>query len=88
MLATTAQSTEEIPGLVDDAFAAALAPHGGPAFVDFPMDYVFMEAPEPVVRAGRGRPRRRRPGRARGDAGAEQPRSRRRACCCQRPSAR
>ena len=27
--------------------AAALAPHFGPAFVDFPMDYVFMEAPEP-----------------------------------------
>src|SRR4029077_8813553 len=22
-------------------------PHGGPAFVDFPLDYVFMEAPEP-----------------------------------------
>jgi acetolactate synthase I/II/III large subunit len=44
--ATTAQSTEEIPGLVDDAFAAACAPHGGPAFVDFPLDYVFMEAAE------------------------------------------
>jgi acetolactate synthase I/II/III large subunit len=46
-LAVTAQSTEEIPGLVDDAFAAACAPHGGPAFVDFPLDYVFMEAAEP-----------------------------------------
>ena len=46
-LAVTAQSTEEIPGLVDDAFAAACAPHGGPAFVDFPLDYVFMEAQEP-----------------------------------------
>jgi acetolactate synthase I/II/III large subunit len=45
-LATTAQSTEEIPGLVDEAFDAALAPHGGPTFVDFPLDYVFMEAPE------------------------------------------
>src|ERR1700735_2355131 len=45
-LAATAQSTEEIPGLVDDAFAAALAPHGGAAFVDFPLDYVFMEAAE------------------------------------------
>ncbi len=45
--AATAESTEEIPGLVDDAFAAACAPHGGPAFVDFPLDYVFMEAPEP-----------------------------------------
>jgi len=46
-LAATAQSTEEIPGLVDEAFAAALAPHGGPTFVDFPLDYVFMEAAEP-----------------------------------------
>jgi acetolactate synthase-1/2/3 large subunit len=45
-LAVTAQSTEEIPGLVDDAFAAACAPHGGAAFVDFPLDYVFMEAQE------------------------------------------
>jgi acetolactate synthase-1/2/3 large subunit len=45
-LAATPESTEEIPGLVDDAFAAALAPHSGPAFVDFPLDYVFMEAPE------------------------------------------
>jgi acetolactate synthase I/II/III large subunit len=46
-LAATAGGTEEIPGLVDLAFHAALAPHGGPAFVDFPLDYVFMEAPEP-----------------------------------------
>jgi acetolactate synthase I/II/III large subunit len=46
-LAVTPESTAEIPGLVDEAFAAALAPHGGPAFVDFPLDYVFMEAPEP-----------------------------------------
>jgi acetolactate synthase-1/2/3 large subunit len=45
-LAATAGATEEIEGLVDDAFAAALAPHGGPAFVDFPLDYVFMEAAE------------------------------------------
>jgi acetolactate synthase I/II/III large subunit len=45
-LAATAQSTEEIPGLVDDAFQTALTPHGGPAFLDFPMDYVFMEARE------------------------------------------
>jgi acetolactate synthase-1/2/3 large subunit len=44
--ATTAQSTAEIPGLVDEALAAAMAPHGGPAFVDFPLDYVFMSAPE------------------------------------------
>ncbi len=45
-LAATPGSTAEIPGLVDDAFAAACAPHGGPAFVDFPMDYVFGEASE------------------------------------------
>jgi acetolactate synthase-1/2/3 large subunit len=45
-LARTAQSPEEIPGLVEEAFAAALAPHGGPAFVDLPLDYVFMEAPD------------------------------------------
>src|SRR2546425_9138946 len=29
-LAATPASTEEIPGLVDDAFAAAATPHGGP----------------------------------------------------------
>jgi acetolactate synthase-1/2/3 large subunit len=46
-LAATAGSTAEIPGLVDAAFEAALAPHGGPAFVDFPLDFVFMEGPEP-----------------------------------------
>jgi acetolactate synthase I/II/III large subunit len=46
-LAATPESTAEIPGLVDEAFAAARAAHGGPAFVDFPMDYVFMEAEEP-----------------------------------------
>jgi acetolactate synthase I/II/III large subunit len=45
-LATTAQSTAEIPGLVDEALATAIAPHGGPAFLDFPLDYVFMSAPE------------------------------------------
>ena len=47
-LAATPESTAEIPGLVDDAFAAATAPHCGPAFVDFPLDYVFMEGPEPA----------------------------------------
>jgi acetolactate synthase-1/2/3 large subunit len=46
-LAATAGSTEEIPGLVDVAFRAALAHHGGAAFVDFPLDFVFMEAAEP-----------------------------------------
>jgi acetolactate synthase-1/2/3 large subunit len=46
-LAVTPESTAEIPGLVDEAFTTALAPHGGPTFVDFPLDYVFMEAVEP-----------------------------------------
>ncbi|MDX6699343.1 MAG: hypothetical protein QOE65_2740 [Solirubrobacteraceae bacterium] len=43
--AATAQSPGEIPGLVDEALAAATAPHTGPAFLDFPLDHVFMEAP-------------------------------------------
>ncbi len=42
--ASTVQSTGEIPALVDEAFATALEPHSGPTFVDFPLDYVFMEA--------------------------------------------
>src|ERR1700744_1295832 len=33
-LAKTAQSPAEIPGLVDEAISVALAPHGGPAFLD------------------------------------------------------
>src|SRR6185437_13765573 len=45
-LAATAGGTEEITGLTDLAFQAALAPHGGPTFVDYPLDYVFMEASE------------------------------------------
>jgi acetolactate synthase-1/2/3 large subunit len=44
--AATATSTAAIPGLVDAALAAALAPPGGPAFVDLPLDHVFSEAPE------------------------------------------
>lgn len=43
-LARTAESTPEIPGLMDEAFAAAVGPPGGPAFVDFPLDHVFMES--------------------------------------------
>lgn len=46
-LAKTAQSPQEIPSLVEEAMLAALTPHSGPAFLDFPMDYVFMEAEEP-----------------------------------------
>jgi acetolactate synthase-1/2/3 large subunit len=45
--AATAGSTAEIPGLVDDALALAAQPHGGPTFIDLPLDHVFMEAPEP-----------------------------------------
>ncbi|GAC1440890.1 MAG: acetolactate synthase [Solirubrobacteraceae bacterium] len=45
-LATTAQSTAEIPGLIDEALAVALAPHSGPTFIDFPLDVVFMDAAE------------------------------------------
>src|SRR3954453_16842350 len=41
--ARTADSPDEIPGLVDEALAAALRPHPGPTFLDFPMDHVFSE---------------------------------------------
>src|SRR3954462_10666888 len=43
-LAATAGATPEIPGLVDEAFAVARRPHGGPVFLDFPLDVVFMDA--------------------------------------------
>jgi acetolactate synthase-1/2/3 large subunit len=42
-MAATADSPDAIPGLVDDALAAAMQPHSGPTFLDFPMDYVFSE---------------------------------------------
>src|SRR4051795_9170290 len=45
-LAATAGATEEIPALLDEAWRAARRPHSGPAFVDLPLDVVFMEAPE------------------------------------------
>jgi acetolactate synthase I/II/III large subunit len=45
--AATASSTAEIPALIDEAWAAAVRPHGGPVFVDLPLDHVFMEAEEP-----------------------------------------
>lgn len=51
-LATTAESTREIQALIDQAVAAAQAPHGGPAFIDFPLDVVFMAAPESPVDVG------------------------------------
>ncbi len=43
-LAKTAASTAEIPGLVDEALGVAVEPPTGPAFLDFPLDQVFMEA--------------------------------------------
>jgi acetolactate synthase-1/2/3 large subunit len=43
-LARTAEATADIPGLVDEALAASVAPPSGPTFIDFPMDQVFMEA--------------------------------------------
>ncbi len=43
-LAATAGSTAEIPGLLDEAWEAVRRPHTGPAFLDFPLDHVFMEA--------------------------------------------
>jgi acetolactate synthase-1/2/3 large subunit len=46
-LAATPETTAEIPALIDEALTAAVTPHSGPAFVDFPMDVVFSEAPEP-----------------------------------------
>ncbi|HEV7808231.1 MAG TPA: acetolactate synthase [Solirubrobacteraceae bacterium] len=45
-LAATSTSTSAIPALVDDAFAAAVAPHGGPSFVDIPLDHVYGEGRE------------------------------------------
>ena len=48
-LAATAQETSEIPALIDEAVCAAVAPYSGPAFLDFPLDYVFgaAEPPDP-----------------------------------------
>jgi acetolactate synthase I/II/III large subunit len=43
-LARTAAATAEIPALLDEAFRTALEPPTGPAFLDFPLDQVFMEA--------------------------------------------
>ncbi|WP_205699479.1 acetolactate synthase [Conexibacter sp. SYSU D00693] len=55
--ARTAQSSAEIPGLVDEAITTALAPHCGPTFVDFPLDHVFMEAQDPAGPAAVTHPR-------------------------------
>src|ERR687885_532920 len=42
--ARTASDTAAISGLVDEALLVAATPPTGPAFVDFPLDHVFMEA--------------------------------------------
>jgi len=55
-LAATPESTAEIPGLLDEALGAAVAAPSGPAFVDFPLDVVFMEAPDPGPPAPLPRP--------------------------------
>jgi acetolactate synthase-1/2/3 large subunit len=41
--ARTPGSTAEIPPLVDEAIVGAMTAPTGPTFVDFPLDYVFME---------------------------------------------
>jgi acetolactate synthase I/II/III large subunit len=51
-LARTAASTAEIPGLVDEAMRAAAEAPSGPAFLDFPLDQVFMEAETEADAAG------------------------------------
>jgi acetolactate synthase-1/2/3 large subunit len=55
-LAATAFSTEEIPGLLEEAIRVALAPPSGPVFLDFPLDQVFMEAPEPELASASSEP--------------------------------
>ena len=62
-LAATASSTAEIPGLIDEAWVVMRRDHPGPAFLDFPLDVVFMEAEETPVPDGRP------PARPRADAG-------------------
>jgi acetolactate synthase-1/2/3 large subunit len=49
--ARTATATAEIPGLVDEALAATLSVPTGPAFLDLPLDVVFMEADDPAAAA-------------------------------------
>lgn len=44
--ARTPRSTAEIPALVDEAIVTAMQAPTGPTFVDFPLDYVFMELDE------------------------------------------
>jgi acetolactate synthase-1/2/3 large subunit len=49
--AATASSAGEIQDLIDEAISAALAPHSGPAFIDFPLDHVFSFAADGALPA-------------------------------------
>jgi acetolactate synthase-1/2/3 large subunit len=55
-LARTARATAEIPSLVGEALEAAAGPHGGPAFLDLPLDVVFAGAAAPERFAPAPRP--------------------------------
>jgi acetolactate synthase-1/2/3 large subunit len=54
-LARTVTAVEDVPSVVHEAAVAALTPHRGPVFVDFPLDVVFAEGgaevPDAVVPA-------------------------------------
>ncbi len=58
--AATAEATADIPRLIDEAMGAAITPHSGPAFIDFPLDQVFSEAesrpPAQLPEPGAGAP--------------------------------
>jgi thiamine pyrophosphate-dependent acetolactate synthase large subunit-like protein len=58
--AATAEATADIPRLIDEAMGAAITPHSGPAFIDFPLDQVFSEAesrpPAQLPKPGTGAP--------------------------------
>jgi acetolactate synthase-1/2/3 large subunit len=47
--AATPTATAEIPPLLARAMQAAVTPHSGPVFLDFPLDHVFMEADVPLA---------------------------------------
>jgi acetolactate synthase-1/2/3 large subunit len=47
--AGTPAATAEIPPLLARAMQAAVTPHSGPVFLDFPLDHVFMEADVPLA---------------------------------------
>ena len=49
--AETATDVEQIAGLVDELARAALAPHRGPVFCDFPLDVVFRHGESDIPEA-------------------------------------